>query len=90
MSSGTVRKSGTVHGLGEVNGNSLQYSCLENPTDRAAWWATVHGAAKNQTRLNDEATKHMDLRHESFAGNLDLSPKPGGLSGQFYNLLLPH
>ena len=27
----------------EGNGNSLQYSCLENPTDRGAWWATVHG-----------------------------------------------
>ena len=28
---------------GEGNGNPLQYSCLENPTDRGAWWATVHG-----------------------------------------------
>ena len=31
---------------GEGNGNSLQYSCLENPTDRGAWWTTVHGVAK--------------------------------------------
>ena len=30
-------------------GNSLQYSCLENPTDSRAWWATVHGLAKSQT-----------------------------------------
>ena len=29
--------------LGEGNGNPLQYSCLENPTDGGAWWATVHG-----------------------------------------------
>ena len=29
--------------LGEGNGNPLQYSCLENPMDRGAWWATVHG-----------------------------------------------
>ena len=36
---------------GEGNGNPLQYSCLENPMDRGAWWATVHGVAKNQTRL---------------------------------------
>ena len=28
---------------GERNGNPLQYSCLENPMDRGAWWATVHG-----------------------------------------------
>jgi len=34
---------------GEKNGNPLQYSCLENPMDRGAWWATVHGVAKNQT-----------------------------------------
>ena len=34
---------------GEGNGNSVQYSCLENPTDIAAQWATVHGVAKSQT-----------------------------------------
>ena len=38
---------------GEGNGNPLQYSCLENPTDGEAWWATVHGVAKSQTRLSD-------------------------------------
>ena len=37
--------------LGGGNGNLLQYSCLENPMDREAWWATVHGLAKTQTRL---------------------------------------
>ena len=38
---------------GEGNGTPLQYSCLENPMDRGAWWATVHGVAKSQTRLSD-------------------------------------
>ena len=38
---------------GEGNGNPLQYSCLENPTDGGACWATVHGVAKSQTRLSD-------------------------------------
>ena len=37
--------------LGEGNGNPLLYSCLGNTMDRAAWWATVHGAAKSQTWL---------------------------------------
>ena len=35
---------------GEGNGNPLQYSCLENSTERGDWWATVHGVAKSQTQ----------------------------------------
>ena len=37
---------------GEGNGYPLQYSCLENPMDRGAWWAAVHGVAKSQTWLS--------------------------------------
>ena len=48
---------GSIPGLGrtpgEGNGNPLQYSCLENPMDGGAWWATVHRVAKSQTRLSD-------------------------------------
>ena len=48
---------GSIPGLGrspgEGNGNPLQYSCLENPMDGGAWWATVHGVAKSQIRLRD-------------------------------------
>ena len=44
---------GSIPGLGrspgEENGNRLQYSCLENPTDGGAWWATVHGVAESDT-----------------------------------------
>ena len=36
---------------GEGNGNTLLYSCLENPRDRGAWWAAVYGVAQSQTRL---------------------------------------
>ena len=36
----------------EGNGTLLQYSCLENPIDGGAWWATVHGVAKSWTRLH--------------------------------------
>ena len=35
--------------VGEGNGNPLQYSCLENPMDKGAWWATVLGVAKSWT-----------------------------------------
>ena len=38
---------------GEGNGTPLQYSCLENPMDRGAWEAAVHGVARSQTRLSD-------------------------------------
>ena len=39
--------------FGESNGNALQYSCLENPMEGGAWWASVHGVAKSWTRLSD-------------------------------------
>ena len=48
---------GSIPGLGrspgEGNGNPLQNSCLENPMDGGAWWATVCGVAKSRTRLSD-------------------------------------
>ena len=50
---------GSIPGLGRSpgggHGNPLQYSCLENPMDRGAWQAAVHGVTKSQTRLNDTA-----------------------------------
>ena len=39
--------------VGEGNGTSLHYSCLENPMDGGAWWAAVHGVTKSRTRLSD-------------------------------------
>ena len=48
---------GSIPGLGrspeESSGHPLQYSCLENPMDGGAWWATVHGVAKTHTQLSD-------------------------------------
>ena len=41
----------TAKMTGEGDGTPLQYSCLENPMDRGAWWAVVHGVAKSQTQL---------------------------------------
>ena len=47
---GDIRDVGSILGLGRSlgggNGNPLQYSCLENPMDREAWWAAVHGVTK--------------------------------------------
>ena len=47
---GHVSIPGSGRSPGEGNGNPLQYSCLENPMDRGAWRATVHGVAKSRTR----------------------------------------
>ena len=53
---GDMRDAGSVPGSGRSpgggHGNSLQYSCLENPMDRGGWWATFPGVAKSQTQLN--------------------------------------
>ena len=50
---GDAGDTGSIPGLGRSpgvgSGNLLQYSCLKNPIDRGAWWATVHGVAKSPT-----------------------------------------
>ena len=56
ISAGDPRDVGLIPGLGTSpgvgSGNALQCSCLENPMDRGAWWATVHGVTKNHTWLS--------------------------------------
>ena len=53
-SAGDARDVGSLPGSGRSpgvgNGNPLQYSCLKNSMDRGAWWATVHGVAKESDR----------------------------------------
>ena len=50
---GDLRDTGSMPGSGRSpgggHGNSFQYSCLENPTDRGAWQVTVHGVTKSRT-----------------------------------------
>ena len=62
---GDVRDMGLIRGLGRStgggHGNSLQYSCLENPMDRGAWRATAHGVAKSWTELKQLST-HSSFR----------------------------
>ena len=58
---------GSIPGLGrssgEGNGSPLQYSCLENPMDRGAWQAAVHGVAQSRTQLSDFTfTGHQILK----------------------------
>ena len=55
VNAGDRKDAGSIPGLGRSsgvgNGNPLQYSCLGNPMDRGAWWATVHGVAKESDRI---------------------------------------
>ena len=50
---GLIPESGISPGRGNGNGNPLQCFCLENPWDRGAWQATVHGGTKSRTQLSD-------------------------------------
>ena len=54
---GDIKDEGLIPGSGRSpgggHGNLLQYSCLENPVDRGAWWATLHRVARSQTRLKE-------------------------------------
>ena len=76
-----------VKKLGEGNGNPLQYSCLENPMDRGAWWAAVHGVAKSRARLSDftftfhfHALERKMATHSSvLAWRIPGTGEPGGL-----------
>ena len=68
---GDIRDAGLIPGSGRSpgggHGSPLQYSCLENPMDRGAWRATVHGVTKSQTRLKRHSrhTSVYQLRGES-------------------------
>ena len=56
---GSIRGSGRSPGGG--HGNPLQYSCLENPKDRGAWWVTVHRVTKSQTQLKGLSMQHTSI-----------------------------
>ena len=64
---GSIRKSGRSPGGG--HGNPLQYSCLENPKDRGAWRATVHGAARSRTQLSMHAPTPWLIKEMPKLGN---------------------
>ena len=71
----------------EGNGTPLQYCCLENPMDRGAWWAAVHGVTRSWTRLSDFAfifhfhalEKEMATHSSVLAWRIPGMGEPGGL-----------
>ena len=85
----SIPGSGRYHGGG--HGNPLQYSCLEKPLDRGAWWATVHRVAKSGTRLTRLSSSSrlpwwLSSKESAYnAENLSLVPglgrSPGGGHG---------
>ena len=81
------RKPSVDRECGEGNGNPLQYSCLENPMDRGAWWAAVHGVARSRTQLSDftitfhfhALEKEMATHSSILARRIPGKGEPGGL-----------
>ena len=73
--------------LREGNANPLWYSCLDNPMDRGAWWAAVHGVAKSRTRLSvftstfhfHALEKEMATHSSVLAWRIPGMGEPGGL-----------
>ena len=73
--SGTRLKRLSMHAcIGEGNGDPLQYSCLENPRDRGAWWAAVYGVTQSWTRLKRLSSS------SSMSSTVILTAYPGNLT----------
>ena len=60
---------GSGRSPGEGSDNPLQYSCLENPRDRGAWWATVHGVTELDTAMHTHTSKHQRDVEKAREGN---------------------
>ena len=83
----TINKYHAAQYSGKGNGNPLQYSCLENPMEGGAWWASVHGVARSWTRLRDftftfhfhALEKEMATHSSVLAWRIPETGEPGGL-----------
>ena len=73
---------GSIPGLGrspgEGNGNPFQYSCLENSMDGGAWWATVHGVTKSQTRLSNVTLLHFTRVRKPLGSSTEVGLRRSG------------
>ena len=81
-----IPRVGFMQDMGEDNGTSLQYSCLEHPMDGGAWRAAVHGVAKGRARLSNftftfhfHASEKETATHSSIlAWRIPGTEEPGG------------
>ena len=89
---GDARDVGLIPGWGRSpgggNGNPLQFSCLENPMDRGAWWATIHRVRKSQTQLSMHTQVNQDdLKSLNYITKTLLSNKLAFLSSGMWTYL---
>ena len=78
---------GSGRSPGEGNGNPLQQSCLENPMDGGAWWATVHGVAKGWTRLSNFTFTFKQRKAYTIAWE-NKKQKQNGTNCQVFSILM--
>ena len=88
---GSIPGSGRSTREGEGNGNPLQYYCLENPMDRGAWSATVHGVSKSRTQLSDFTFLSFPFLYfpPGYLPNSGIEPWSLALAGGFFTTESP-
>ena len=75
---------------GEGNGNPLQCSCLENPSDRGAWWAAVYGVAQSWTRLKQlSSSSNSTIMLSNLCPLQPVSDTGGGVTEDKVNIMVP-
>ena len=90
-SAGDISEVGSIPGLGRSarggNGNPPQYSCLENPRDRGAWWAPVYGVAQSRTRLTQLSSSSSSLHGKQPVQGQALTPRDSSLKAVWFKII---
>ena len=74
--------------IGEGNGNPLQCSCLENPRDGGAWWATIYGVSQSRTRLKRLSSSSSSSRGEYHYYSCFVDEKSENNNNNITNIIL--
>ena len=79
----------SLSGIGEGNGNPLQCSCLENPKDGGAWWASVYGVAQSRTRLKQLSSSREFTPNDFYYLGYEIPKVPSNPAAPKTRILTP-